>query len=867
MNTSLAPTLLALIHAAALILSSDPGSQRALGSDDGGSDGVARGVIFAEQQTREAALSVHQRAMKFEPLRRFEFLADRVLPGNGSERFRLPAGFSPTHPGPSGRNYAEKVTLEAASNRGESRVSIGGELISPALDLVQLADELEKLPELRSRIEAAGVQGEIQQRCQLSMLGLVDLALKDYDSALSSFDELFARVRVDSREDFPDRWPETLAVHAAVRHMQTREVAAEMLNHMSQSQVRAGVAHGPDVWDRWVIATFARAHQREPPLPGITLRNWGRGSRSNSWSRGMGMPVAAWTARRGEVHNVASHDDDYFYYRIPLTGNFEVECDVTSFGWRDSHLMIAGTYVAPVYDHVTFGVGSIRGPRPTGVIDPKLSECDPWIRYRAVVHNQQVTTYFNGRLIHTEPLRQGQEPWLAIRSPSYTDGGVRNLTIRGTPVIADRVSLSNSSSLSGWHAYHGEPVDGASAYWRRESPHLSDGAIVGQREPWLEGGDVERLLQYCRPMLEDGTIKYSFYYEQGSSSVHPSLDRQAFIIDIDGLRQHWITDGFFDRTESSPIETTELVDGPLPLRDNAWNEMRLTLEGDTIKLVLNDRLIYFGEIDAANQRAFGLFHWADQAEARAKNIVWEGDWPKKLPPIEQQELAGKGVRFLDEDLPRLTATFEHDFVKNGLSDPIIQVVGISAQATVIPGKGVGLKITSPQGYAEGWLTPRIQLHGDFDVTVRFDELSTMGPKDSATGMFLMTITGDPQLTHSGIYRGLLRRPTGNRQVSQVEFNRRRLGKRYMTYPVCIAEESTSGRLRLARRGKLIHCLLAENDSSEYRNIHTEEVASEPTIAGGLRLMNSTYTALNGKCESAVTWQHLSVHAEQITYPR
>ena len=205
MKTSLAPTLLALIHAAALILSADPGSQRALGADDGGSDGVARGVIFAEQQTREAALSVRHRAMKFEPLRRFEFLADRVLPGNGSELFRLPVGFSPTHPGPSSRNYAEKVILDAASNRGESRVSIGGELISPALDLVQLADELEKLPELRSRIKSAGVEGEIQQRCQLSMLGLVDLALKDYDSALSSFDELFARVRVDSREDFSDR--------------------------------------------------------------------------------------------------------------------------------------------------------------------------------------------------------------------------------------------------------------------------------------------------------------------------------------------------------------------------------------------------------------------------------------------------------------------------------------------------------------------------------------------------------------------------------------------------------------------------------------------------------------------------------------
>jgi len=69
----------------------------------------------------------------------------------------------------------------------------------------------------------------------------------------------------------------------------------------------------------------------------------------------------------------------------------------------------------------------------------------------------------------------------------------------------------------------------------------------------------------------------------------------------------------------------------------------------------------------------------------------------------------------------------------------------------------------------------------------------------------------------------------------------------------------------AWRGTLIHCLLAEDDSSEYRRIHTEEITNDSTIVNGVRLMNSSYTILEGDCRVSVTWKSLSVRAEQITY--
>lgn len=70
---------------------------------------------------------------------------------------------------------------------------VWGDVISPALDLVEVSRELCRLRDLRSRVESTSPHDEVQKRCRLAMLGLVDLALKDFGRALVSIDDLFAR--------------------------------------------------------------------------------------------------------------------------------------------------------------------------------------------------------------------------------------------------------------------------------------------------------------------------------------------------------------------------------------------------------------------------------------------------------------------------------------------------------------------------------------------------------------------------------------------------------------------------------------------------------------------------------------------------
>jgi hypothetical protein len=50
------------------------------------------------------------------------------------------------------------------------------------------------------------------------------------------------------------------------------------------------------------------------------------------------------------------------------------------------------------------------------------------------------------------------------------------------------------------------------------------------------------VLQYHRPMLEDGEIEYEFYFDPDRVMVHPALDRLAFLIEPESVAIHWMTD-------------------------------------------------------------------------------------------------------------------------------------------------------------------------------------------------------------------------------------------------------------------------------------------------------------------------------------
>jgi len=118
--------------------------------------------------------------------------------------------------------------------------------------------------------------------------------------------------------------------------------------------------------------------------------------------------------------------------------------------------------------------------------------------------------------------------------------------------------------------------------------------------------------------------------------VHPVLGRTAFLLDPDGVKIHWLTDGAYERKGLAPDNTADEPEsrrGPasIPLKPKAWNKLELNLAGDRVALSLNNQPIYDRAIEPVNQRTFGLFHYADSTQVRVRNVTYEGNWPRSLP--------------------------------------------------------------------------------------------------------------------------------------------------------------------------------------------------------------------------------------------
>jgi hypothetical protein len=202
-------------------------------------------------------------------------------------------------------------------------------------------------------------------------------------------------------------------------------------------------------------------------------------------------------------------------------------------------------------------------------------------------------------------------------------------------VSPERIELAHGPALTGWSAaYFGETTTGHTAAWE----HL--GSEIHGRHLTVASGHPESLLQYRRPLVEDGSVEYEFYHGSSHTIVHPSLDRLAFMLSPDGVRLHWLTDALHDRTGLLADNRTDEPTchrGPerLPLLLGAWNRLRLTLAGHRVTLNLNGVDIYERELEPDNTRIFGLFHESDHTVVRVRGIWYQGEWPKRLPHPEE----------------------------------------------------------------------------------------------------------------------------------------------------------------------------------------------------------------------------------------
>ncbi len=219
------------------------------------------------------------------------------------------------------------------------------------------------------------------------------------------------------------------------------------------------------------------------------------------------------------------------------------------------------------------------------------------------------------------------------------------------------------------------------------------------------------------------------------------------------------------------------------------------------------------EIDEPHaNRHFGFFRYADQTETRVRKIVYRGDWPKQLPSLADQESAypstgpfsarsNSGSEILTFDLNR-----SHEELKNDGFSILGPVDQIKTSKT-----GLRLALKNSDAY-ETWpgLSLGKSIEGDFEVTVDFKELKTESFQEGWGIGFDLQAELDDQ-TGSSVAIGVHANKEGKLFAKAQLSHDLPSGKRGYD-EVRMDQKTDSGKLRLVRRRKEIHCLFAGADS-------------------------------------------------------
>ncbi len=810
-------------------------------------------ALFEEVILADNAAAVCGRAAKMSDEARFDRLVSWVLPCEDHATIRMTGDFTQTNPAPGNKFDA---TEEHAR---------GGRIVSPVFDLLDLAKKSDRLVELLQKVDAIPEPGTDEQlRVKTALLTMIHLDLQKNDEAAKATDQLLQLVRNSRPKAVSEMWPETLVVYRHIVRKQTAPGIDEILGFLFSQRTQLDFLPNELNWHTQIASLAGEHGHRESQAPKVSspeeaeLTQWIPISRRRALTRGPGLAASRWGRAGSQVFKISGHDDDYLFFRSPLTGDYEVQCDVTAF---TTQTMAAGTFVGNDGDRSHLWMGTFRNSARRVASDLKFSGFDDWIHHRSVVYDGTCTTSLNGLVAHTERAATTLDPWFAVRNWWRLHAAARDIRITGNPVIPETVDLSATEDLRGWYPYYEVSVGTSGAVWEHLPDEKSSGVILGHGGA-LAGTFCESLLAYQRPLDSVGSMSYEFLYEPGKTEVHPALDRMVLCLQPDGARIHWLTDGSLDRTELGPENLSELQPvettlSRLPLKPREWNQLTISVNSDRATVHLNGHQICETRIDASNDRVFGLFHFADQTEAKVRNVRMSGSWPKTLPGPKEQEAADKRPEQLDADLVKLSDVFTHDFAKAGVPARFFPAGRNQPGDTLNPGKD-GWKIDRPGGgpWFDTFVNLPFMVHGDFDMEIGFEDFKAVG--DEYGCIMLVVELSDEKRRQCRILRirDELQRQELHSSLSQIHQDG---GRSFSARPPRKTDAAT-GRLRMARRGTTLYYLFAENESSVFRVLETEEISDSASVADGLHF----HTMCSGEGETSVMWKSISIRAERLT---
>lgn len=403
-------------------------------------------------------------------------------------------------------------------------------------------------------------------------------------------------------------------------------------------------------------------------------------------SRALGRPDPWWIGAGDRLAHLSGANLDPLTFHWPVTGTFQFSFEAPASIARPPVACYGGL-------HQTLQTGSdpkaTLGFGPSRAIEPADLLPDGWIRYTVKVTPENVRYLAGDRLLFEDERPQAGQPWLSLVVRDSHRIPFRNPRWSGQPTIPREIALlpsdtGQNETIPGWTPdpqtqvllrLASMPPQQAASTIPQPQPlppalvsktpvawHLANGILRGPVIPRslpvpgrgagravVAGNLMEKGAQLlaAHPLQRGEGVTYEFFYDPGTCEVDPVLGPWIFQLAPEGVRVsrrtlvHTTNQGTI--TERTPLPASPHYrkgDGPLPLKVNDWNTLRLERAGDQVRLSLNGQLIYERPWEAGADPSFGFSYDCHEVRAEIRNVILTGDWPQEFgdlaaPLLEQ----------------------------------------------------------------------------------------------------------------------------------------------------------------------------------------------------------------------------------------
>ena len=529
-------------------------------------------------------------------------------------------------------------------------------LFCSAWTMIVAADDAGSLRQLITELEGLAAKKTANADFVLTLAKIRDTRTTDSDLIA----KLTARVAPEGEDARATALNDALIVSAAMTRTGLGPVCEQIVERLNQFDFAKGTS--PHIsFLRRLRATVILKNRSPETNPATVLYEtpelWIAADDQKHDGSSTGSDRAIWLTHEDHIKRLSGPGDDLLLFKYPLMGNFELKGEVTAMDHGGAGMTYGGLSFDA--DPTLFTVRDVQRTffenRKWPFVAPKELRMFNRVNIRG---NAEKITFLSN--LHPgwngTPASCSASPWLGLHA--FGDGRVyfRNLELVGKPVIPREVRLADSADLRGWTAAYGEtipkavqpfmpgPAVNGPAASETTDWSVIDGVIHGRVAAAPEADKVAQShLTYMRPLLDGESMSYEFFHEDGKTTVHPALGRLAFLIEVGGVRMHWLTENDNEWTGLSPdnaiVEPLNRL-GPrsLPIKNADWNLVTMKLAAGKISLSLNGEEIYERPVEDISNRHIGFYHDRNSSAVQIRNVVLTGNWPEKLSTDQLQKL-------------------------------------------------------------------------------------------------------------------------------------------------------------------------------------------------------------------------------------